>query len=217
MALGPGTIYDRVIKRAFDVTVAAAALVTLSPLLAGVALAVRRVHGSPVLFRQRRTGRHGQPFEILKFRTMNNARDERGELLPDKDRLTGLGRWLRSTSVDELPELWNVVRGEMSLVGPRPLLHHYMERYTDEQKRRHECRPGLTGWVGVNGRNTTTWNERFEMDRYYREHLGPALDARILVRTVLTVLGRRGIDPGFADQMPEFTGTEANLNASSVR
>ncbi|HEY3804350.1 MAG TPA: sugar transferase [Kofleriaceae bacterium] len=197
------------IKRAFDVTVASAAVAALSPMLVGIAIVVRRKHGSPVFFRQRRTGRHCAPFDILKFRTMTNERDAYGALLPDRQRTTAFGRWLRSTSLDELPELVNVIRGEMSLVGPRPLLHHYVARYNEEQKRRHECRPGLTGWVGVNGRNTTTWEERFEMDRYYRENLGPWLDARILVRTVLTVIGRRGIDPGFADQMPEFMGIEA--------
>lgn len=214
MSLGPGTFYDRVIKRAVDVAVSSTALVVLSPLLAGVAIAVRRNHGSPVIFRQKRAGRYGQSFEILKFRTMTDARDASGALLPDKDRLTRLGKWLRATSIDELPELVNVLKGEMSLVGPRPLLLHYMERYTDEQNRRHECRPGLTGWVGVNGRNTSTWDERFEMDRYYREHLGPLLDAKILFRTVLTVVGMRGIDPGFADQMPEFQGAVVNAQAA---
>jgi sugar transferase EpsL len=210
---GPGSFYDRVIKRAVDVAVSATALVVLSPLLAGVALAVRRKLGSPVIFRQQRAGRYGKPFDILKFRSMSDARDASGALLSDKDRLTPFGKWLRATSVDELPELLNVLKGDMSLVGPRPLLLHYMKRYTAEQQRRHECRPGLTGWVGVNGRNTSTWDERFEMDRYYRENLGPLLDVEILFRTVLTVIGMRGVDPGFADQMPEFQG--AAMNASS--
>jgi sugar transferase EpsL len=214
MSRGPGTFYDRVIKRAVDVVVSSTALIALSPLLAGIAVAVRRKHGSPVIFRQKRAGRHGKPFDILKFRTMSDARDDSGALLPDKDRLTPLGKWLRATSIDELPELVNVLKGEMSLVGPRPLLIHYMGRYNAEQNRRHECRPGLTGWVGVNGRNTSTWDERFEMDRYYRENLGPVLDAKILFRTVLTVIGMRGIDPGFADQMPEFQGSAMNASAA---
>lgn len=204
MRRGPATLYDRYVKRAFDVAASAAALVTLSPVLAGVALAVRRKHGSPVLFRQERTGKDGRAFAILKFRTMTDERDDRGQLLPDKQRLTKLGQWLRETSLDELPELLNVLRGEMSLVGPRPLLHRYMARYDARQARRHECRPGITGWVAVNGRNTTTWAERFEMDVHYVENLGPWLDLVILLRTVATVVGRKGVDPGFADQMPEF-------------
>jgi lipopolysaccharide/colanic/teichoic acid biosynthesis glycosyltransferase len=207
MRRGPRTLYDRFAKRCFDVAASATALGMLSPVLAGVAIAVRVRHGSPILFRQTRTGRDGKPFEILKFRTMTDERDESGALLPDKLRLTALGRWLRATSIDELPELWNVLRGDMSLVGPRPLLHHYMDRYSERQKHRHDCRPGLTGWVAVNGRNTTTWNERFEMDVFYVENLGPKIDLEILVRTIATVLGRKGIDPGFADQMPEFTGS----------
>ncbi|CAN5774669.1 sugar transferase [soil metagenome] len=207
MPRGPGSFYDRVIKRVFDVTASAAALAVLSPLLAGVAIAVRRKHGSPVLFRQVRTGLGGIPFEIRKFRTMTDERDASGDLLPDKDRLTPLGKWLRSTSIDELPELLNVLRGEMSLVGPRPLLHRYMERYSERQHRRHECRPGITGWVAVNGRNTRTWAERFEQDVFYVENLGPLLDLTILLKTVLTVIGREGVDPGFADQMPEFGGS----------
>ena len=207
MARGPGTFYDRVIKRAFDATASAAALVVLAPVLGGIAVAVRRRHGAPVLFRQKRTGRGGKEFEILKFRTMTDERDADGKLLPDKDRLTRLGQWLRSTSLDELPELFNVLKGEMSLVGPRPLLHHYRERYSERQARRHECRPGITGWVAVNGRNTRTWAERFEQDVFYVENLGPILDLAILVKTVKTVLSREGVDPGFADQMPEFAGS----------
>jgi sugar transferase EpsL len=209
MRRGPATLYDRYVKRAFDVAASGAALVALSPVLAGVALAVRKRHGSPVLFRQRRTGLGGKPFEIFKFRTMTDERDAHGELLPDKQRLTKLGRWLRETSLDELPELMNVLRGEMSLVGPRPLLHHYLERYDERQARRHECRPGITGWVAVNGRNTRTWAERFEQDVFYVENLGPWLDAVILLKTIATVVGRQGVDPGFADQMPEFQRTSS--------
>lgn len=204
MSRGPSALYNRFAKRWFDVAVSASALVVLSPLLGAVAIAVRRKHGSPVLFRQTRTGLNGQPFKIFKFRTMTDERDASGNLLPDKQRLTSLGKWLRETSIDELPELLNVLRGDMSLVGPRPLLHRYMERYSEEQKRRHDCRPGITGWVAVNGRNTTTWDERFAMDVFYVENVGPALDAKILLKTVTTVLSREGVDPGFADQMPEF-------------
>ncbi len=207
MARGPGTLYDRIVKRAFDVTMSATALVALSPLLAGVAVAVMRRHGRPVLFRQTRTGRGGEPFEIMKFRTMTDERDASGALLPDKERMTALGQWLRSTSIDELPELLNVLRGQMSLVGPRPLLHRYMAHYSARQHRRHECRPGITGWVAVNGRNTGSWAERFEQDVFYVENLGWLLDLQILLKTVLTVVSREGVDPGFADQMPEFGGT----------
>jgi lipopolysaccharide/colanic/teichoic acid biosynthesis glycosyltransferase len=204
MRRGPATFYDRYVKRAFDLAVSTTALVVLSPVLVAVGVAVGQRHGTPVLFRQQRTGRDGKPFAIFKFRSMTEERDARGELLPDKQRLTKLGRWLRETSVDELPELINVVRGEMSLVGPRPLLHRYLERYDTRQARRHECRPGITGWVAVNGRNTRTWAERFEQDVYYVENLGVWLDFVILVKTIATVLGRQGVDPGFADQMPEF-------------
>lgn len=208
MPLGPSTFYNRFAKRCFDVVASASALAILSPLLGAVSIAVWRKHGSPVLFRQVRTGVGGAPFEILKFRTMTEERDTAGNLLPDKQRVTPLGTWLRETSIDELPELLNVLRGQMSLVGPRPLLHRYMEHYSERQHRRHEARPGISGWVAVNGRNTTTWEERFEMDVYYVENLGPVLDARILLRTVLTVLSREGVDPGFAEQMPEF-GTQS--------
>jgi lipopolysaccharide/colanic/teichoic acid biosynthesis glycosyltransferase len=204
MPRGPATFYNRIAKRIFDATTSAAALVVLSPLLAGVAIAVWRTHGRPVLFRQKRGGLDGKVFEIYKFRTMTNERDARGQLLPDKQRLTKFGQWLRETSIDELPELINVLRGEMSIVGPRPLLHQYLERYNEREAHRHDCRPGITGWVAVNGRNTTTWPERFEMDLFYVENLSPQLDARILWMTVATVLGRQGVDPGFADQMPEF-------------
>jgi lipopolysaccharide/colanic/teichoic acid biosynthesis glycosyltransferase len=206
---GAGSFYDRYVKRAFDVVASGAALVALSPVLAGIALAVHQQHGSPVLFRQKRAGLGGRTFHIWKFRTMTDERDARGNLLPDKDRLTTLGQWLRETSLDELPELFNVLRGEMSLVGPRPLFVHYLERYDERQARRHECRPGLTGWAAINGRNATSWPDRLEMDVFYVENLGPVFDLQILMRTVATVLGRKGIVPDNADQMPEFQATSA--------
>ena len=204
MRRGPATLYNRYVKRAIDVALSAGALVALSPVIAAIAVAVRHRHGSPILFRQRRGGLGGVPFDIFKFRTMTDERDIDGQLLPDRERVTRLGRWLRETSLDELPELINVLRGEMSLVGPRPLLHHDNERYDARQARRLECRPGLTGWVAVNGRNTRTWDERFEQDVYYVENLGPWLDCLIILKTISTVLSRKGIDPSFADQMPEF-------------
>jgi lipopolysaccharide/colanic/teichoic acid biosynthesis glycosyltransferase len=204
MRRGAGTFYDRYVKRAFDIAASATALAVLSPVLAGVAIAVRIRHGSPVLFRQRRAGLGGEVFEIIKFRTMTDGRDTTGALLPDKRRTTRLGQWLRSTSLDELPELFNVLRGDMSLVGPRPLLVHYLEHYDERQAHRHDCRPGLTGWAAVNGRNNSAWGERFEHDVYYVENLGWWLDLTILLKTVATVLARSDIDPSFADQMPEF-------------
>jgi len=195
------------IKRAFDVAAAAVGLVVLSPVLAGVALAVRLRLGAPVLFRQERPGLHGRPFTMLKFRTMTDARDAAGRLLPDAERLTPLGRLLRSTSLDELPELWNVLRGDMSLVGPRPLLVRYLDRYTPEQARRHEVRPGLTGWAQVNGRNALTWEEKFALDVWYVDHASLALDLKILLLTLRRVLAREGISAAGEATMPEFTGT----------
>jgi lipopolysaccharide/colanic/teichoic acid biosynthesis glycosyltransferase len=187
-------------KAAIDRAAAAAALVALLPVLLAVALAVRLDLGPPVLFRQRRPGRFGEPFALLKFRTMRAGSG------PDGDRLTRLGRFLRASSLDELPELWNVLRGEMSLVGPRPLLTHYLARYDDEQARRHAVRPGLTGWAQVNGRNAVGWEERLAMDVWYVDHRSLALDARIVLKTILVVLRRRGINAPGSDSMPEFTG-----------
>jgi sugar transferase EpsL len=199
---GPGAA-----KRALDVVVAALALVVLSPLLAGLALAVRVLLGGPVLFRQRRPGLGGRPFELLKFRTMTDRRDATGTLLPDEVRLTAFGRWLRATSLDELPELVNVLRGDMSLVGPRPLLMEYLPLYTAEQARRHEVLPGITGWAQVNGRNALSWEDRFALDLWYVEHRSLGLDLRILGRTVLKVLRAEGINqPGHATQ-ERFRGT----------
>lgn len=194
-------------KRTFDVAVAGVGLVVLSPLLLLVAVAVRVTMGAPVLFRQTRPGRRGRPFEVLKFRTMTDRRSADGALLPDADRLTSLGRLLRRTSLDELPELVNVVRGDMSLVGPRPLLEEYLDLYTPEQARRHDVRPGITGWAQVNGRNATTWDERFAHDAYYVDHRSMRLDLHILKRTVAQVLSGAGVtQPGEAT-MARFTGS----------
>lgn len=196
-------------KRTFDVVLAAGAILLLSPVLAAVALLIRLCLGSPVLFRQERAGLFGSRFECLKFRTMTDGLDENGQLLPDADRLTRLCRFLRSTSLDELPELINVIRGEMSLVGPRPLLAKYLERYSPEQMRRHAVRPGITGWAQINGRNLLNWNERFELDVWYVDHWSFWLDLSILTKTVWQVIKRDGIaKPGHAT-MPEFRGLDA--------
>ena len=197
------------LKRTFDVVGAGAALVVLSPLLAVLALAVRLQMGSPVVFRQPRPGLHGQVFEILKFRTMTDARDARGDLLPDADRLTAFGRFLRRSSFDELPELVNVLRGEMSLVGPRPLRVEYLPLYSPEQARRHEVRPGITGWAQVNGRNAVSWNEKFELDVWYVDHRSLALDLKILWATVAEVVNGRGVSAEGHATMEPFTGSDA--------
>ncbi len=182
-------------KRAFDVCVAALGLVLLSPVLAAIALLVRCTLGSPIVFRQQRPGLGARPFTLYKFRTMRQA----GPGVSDADRMTRLGMRLRSTSLDELPELWNVLRGDMSLVGPRPLLMQYLPLYTPEQARRHEVRPGITGWAQVNGRNAISWKEKFRLDVWYVDHQSFWLDLRILARTVWRVLSREGIsEPGQA-------------------
>ena len=193
-------------KRAFDATVAAVGLVVGAPVLVVIAAAVRWRLGAPVLFRQWRPGRDGVPFELWKFRTMTDARGPDGGLLADADRLTALGRWLRRTSLDELPELVNVLRGDMSLVGPRPLLMEYLEHYSPVQARRHEVRPGLTGWAQVNGRNATTWDARFAYDVEYVERRGWRLDLRILARTVVQVVRGSGITAPGEATMPRFAG-----------
>ena len=186
-------------KRAFDLVVAALLLVLLSPLLLALAVAGRVAVGRPVLFRQVRPGLQARPFELVKFRTMLETRDAGGGLLPNEQRLTRYGRILRSTSLDELPELWNVLRGDMSLVGPRPLLMEYLPLYSPRQARRHEVRPGITGWAQVNGRNLVPWEERFEMDVWYVENRSFPLDLRILLMTVGHTFTRRGIStPGRA-------------------
>ncbi|MCB1124962.1 MAG: sugar transferase [Verrucomicrobiae bacterium] len=194
-------------KRALDLLVTGLTLPAWLPLLLVLAALVRWQMGAPVLFRQTRPGWRGRPFDLLKFRTMNNRRDASGALLPDFERLTAFGRWLRSTSLDELPELLNVLRGDMSLVGPRPLLMQYLERYSPEQARRHEVRPGLTGWAQINGRNAQSWEDRFRLDVWYVDHRSLWLDLKILLRTFLTVVRRDGISAVGEATMPEFQGT----------
>jgi lipopolysaccharide/colanic/teichoic acid biosynthesis glycosyltransferase len=200
-------MYRRHMKRVLDVAVSALALVLLMPLLAIAAVAVRLLLGGPVLFRQTRPGINGEPFQVLKFRTMTNARDTEGHLLPDAQRLTAFGRLLRATSVDELPELWNVLKGDMSLVGPRPLLTQYLTRYTPEQARRHEVRPGITGLAQVSGRNELSWESKFALDVQYVDQYSFGMDARIIAMTVWNVVARKGISqPGHATAQ-EFMGS----------
>ncbi len=200
------SLYQRYGKRLLDLTFALPALILVSPLLALLAVSVWGTLSSPVLFRHRRAGLHGRPFTLLKFRTMTDARDPAGVLLPDAERLTPFGRLLRSTSLDELPQLLNVLKGEMSLVGPRPLLVEYLDRYTPEQMRRHEVKPGITGWAQVNGRNALTWEEKFALDVWYTEHHSLWVDLKIALLTVWKILTREGINhPGQAT-MEEYRG-----------
>ena len=193
-------------KRLFDITAAFAALLLLALPLALLTWQVRRKLGSPAFFRQVRPGLRGKPFEMVKFRTMTDARGADGALLPDADRLTPFGRFLRASSLDELPELWNVLKGEMSLVGPRPLLMEYLPLYSPQQARRHEVRPGITGWAQVNGRNALGWDEKFKLDVWYVDHRSLWLDIKILWLTVKKVLVREGISAAGEATMPRFTG-----------
>ena len=196
------------LKRAVDIVGASAALLLLSPVLAIVAIAVRVRMGSPVVFRQARPGRNARPFTMTKFRTMTDRRGPDGALLPDAERLTRFGRFLRRTSIDELPELFNVVHGDMSLVGPRPLLMEYLPLYSPEQARRHEVRPGITGWAQVNGRNAVTWEEKFALDVWYVDHRSTRLDFEILGKTIAQVFAGHGVSaPGHATMEP-FRGSE---------
>lgn len=193
-------------KRAFDLVAASLVGLIASPLLLVVAALVRINLGSPVLFTQLRPGLHGKPFRLVKFRTMVDRLDQDGHLLPDGERLTRFGRLLRSSSLDELPELWNVITGDMSLVGPRPLLMEYLSRYSPEQARRHDVRPGITGWAQVNGRNAVEWEQRFALDVWYVDNQSLWLDLQIIARTIIDVVARRGIsEPGKAT-MTKFTG-----------
>lgn len=194
-------------KHFTDFTAAFLALLVLSPLLLILMILVRLKLGSPIFFTQVRPGLHGKPFKMIKFRTMTDARDADGNLLPDNIRLTAFGRFLRSTSLDELPELWNVLKGDMSLVGPRPLLMEYLTRYTLEQIRRHEARPGITGWAQINGRNAISWEAKFKLDVWYVDNQSFWLDLKILVLTIKKVFVREGISAEGEATMPKFTGS----------
>ena len=199
-----------IVKRVFDLLLVGVGLLLLALPLVVLAWLVRRRLGSPIFFRQIRPGRHGVPFEMVKFRTMTDARGADGQLLPDEQRLTPFGRWLRSTSLDELPELWNVLMGDMSLVGPRPLLMEYLPLYSAEQARRHAVPPGVTGWAQINGRNALSWDEKFALDVWYVDHRSWALDVKILWLTVRKVLLREGISAAGEATMPRFTGSRTN-------
>ena len=200
--------YKDFIKRLFDLAIAVPSVIILSPFLVLIEIMVRVRIGSPVLFRQMRPGLHGRSFTIYKFRTMTDERDEAENLLPDGDRLTRLGRFLRKTSMDELPELFNVIKGNMSMVGPRPLLMQYLNRYTPEQARRHEVKPGITGLAQVSGRNAISWEDKFKLDVWYVDNWSLWLDVKIILMTVIKVLKREGIkQPGQAT-MEEFWGTK---------
>lgn len=197
-------------KRALDLVVASAGLALTSPMLVAIAIAIRFHHGRPIIFRQQRPGKCGKPFTLYKFRTMRDATDRHGRPLPDDERLTSLGRFLRRFSLDEIPQLVNVLRGDLSLVGPRPLLVEYLPLYTPEQARRHEVRPGITGWAQVNGRNAISWEQKFAYDVWYVDHWSLWLDLRILWRTVFQVLRGHGISGDGVATMPIFTGSSGS-------
>ncbi|NDJ17887.1 sugar transferase [Myxacorys almedinensis] len=195
------------LKTVLDRGIAAIALILLSPLISTVALAVYLQMGSPIVFAQPRGGKDGRIFTFYKFRTMTNERDAEGTLLPDAQRLTKLGRLLRQTSLDELPQLWNVLKGEMSIVGPRPFIASYLDLYTPDQARRHEVKPGITGWAIINGRNTISWEEKFGLDIWYIDHWSLGLDLKILALTVVKVLKREGVDQNQSTTMSYFQGS----------
>ena len=199
-------MYPRYFKRGFDIGLALLAMVLFSPILLVVAVLVRLKLGSPVLFRQLRPGRNGQPFRMVKFRSMTDARDARGQLLPDAERLTRFGRFLRASSLDELPEIWNVLLGDMSIVGPRPLLMEYLALYSPRQARRHEVRPGITGWAQVNGRNALSWERKFELDVWYVVHQSFLLDFRIFWSTFVKIARPRGINSTNSPSAEKFAG-----------
>lgn len=202
---------NRRLKRVFDIFLAAIALVVLLPLMGIVAIFIYLMMGPPVLFRQKRTGYQGKLFTIIKFRTMSQYHDQQGRLLPDGERLTRLGIFLRRSSLDELPEFWNVLKGEMSLVGPRPLFPEYLDRYTPEQARRHLVKPGITGWAQVNGRNALSWEEKFALDTWYVDNWGLWLDLRIVLLSVKQVIRGEGISKAGHATMPEFDSSKKML------
>jgi lipopolysaccharide/colanic/teichoic acid biosynthesis glycosyltransferase len=204
-------------KRLLDLIVAAAVGLLCSPLMLLVAVVIRWQLGPPILFRQPRAGKQGHPFTLYKFRTMREATDADGNPLPDEARMTRCGQWIRSLSLDELPQLWNILRGDMSVIGPRPLLVRYLPRYSPEQARRHEVRPGITGWAQVNGRNTLSWEQKFELDVWYVDHLSFLLDLRILMRTLGCVLLRQGISAEDHVSMTEFLGSSCENAIDEIR
>lgn len=200
-------VYARYIKRILDVLLSGCALLVLSPVLLIVAVLVRTKLGSPVIFCQERPGKDEKIFKMYKFRSMTDERDENGELLPDELRLTRFGKALRSTSLDELPELWNIFKGDMSIVGPRPLLVRYLPLYNEVQHHRHDVIPGLTGWAQVNGRNALSWEDKFHLDVWYSEHVSFLLDVKVILLTVKCVLHHEGISSKGSDTMEDFEGT----------
>lgn len=204
------SFYEKYIKRLLDIVLSGGALIVLSPVLLVTAVLVRTRLGSPVIFCQERPGKDEKIFKLYKFRSMTDQRDEQGNLLPDEVRLTQFGRLLRSTSLDELPELWNILKGDMSIVGPRPLLIKYLPLYNEEQRHRHDVRPGLTGWAQANGRNAISWEEKFRLDVWYVEHLSFRVDAKTILLTVKKVFAREGISAEDSATMEAFTGTKNN-------
>ena len=207
-------MYQRYIKRLLDILISLCALIVLSPILLVVAVLVRIKLGSPVIFHQQRPGYHEKIFNLCKFRSMTDERGGNGELLPDEVRLTKFGRVLRATSLDELPELWNILKGDMSLIGPRPLLVRYLPRYTDEQRRRHEVRPGLTGLAQVKGRNAISWEEKFQWDLQYVQNVTFREDVSILIQTVKVILKHEGINSAHSETMEEFMGSQSGNDIS---
>lgn len=207
--IGDRSVYRRFGKRALDLALTLPGLVVATPVMAGVAVAIRLDMGSPVLFRHQRPGKDGRPFVLLKFRTMSDARDDDGNPLPDEQRLTKVGALVRRLSLDELPQLLNVLKGDMSLVGPRPLLMEYLERYSAEQARRHDVKPGITGWAQVNGRNALSWDEKFALDVHYVDHVSLTLDLKILAKTLAKVFRSEGISAAGHVTMPVFMGSNA--------
>ena len=205
--MGKDSFYAKYIKRISDMICALAAMIVFCWLYAIVAILVRIKLGKPVIFKQARPGKNEKIFDLYKFRTMTDERDENGELLPDDLRLTKFGKWLRSTSLDELPEAWNILKGDMSVIGPRPLLVEYLCRYDEQQKHRHDVKPGLSGWAQVNGRNALTWEDRFRLDVWYVDHLSFGLDCRVIGKTVIAALKREGISSETSATMEEFMGT----------
>lgn len=203
-------LYKIFFKRMIDIMVSIIALILLSPIFLILSIVIKMKLGSPIFFSQERPGKNGKIFKMHKFRTMTDAKDIEGNLLPDSERLTGFGRKLRATSLDELPELWNILKGDMSLIGPRPLLKEYLFLYNDFQKRRHDVRPGLTGWAQVNGRNLLIWNDKFLLDVYYVEHISFIFDIKIILLTIKSILKREGINSESSDTMEKFPGNKEN-------